>query len=185
MVSDERKHPREASLTVSWRLDSRNPLKTPPVLQVSSWSLGGRGENIQEKLLWQFLEDWILKLVRMIMTKNVFTFNEETWLQLLGCCMGSRVSPSCANLFMSVLEKKILQDCPQNLKQYLFLWKHFIDDILCVWRGTWDQFSYPKTINQNSLIYSFKRLEIFLGIIMLKDENLLWSKNKNKRILIE
>ena len=76
----------------------------------------------------------------MIMTKNVFTFNEETWLQLLGCCMGSRVSPSYANLFMSVLEKKILQDCPQNLKQYLFLWKRFIDDILCVWSGTWDQF---------------------------------------------
>ena len=43
MVSDGSEHPREASLKVSWRLDNRNPVKTPPVLQVSSWSLGGHG----------------------------------------------------------------------------------------------------------------------------------------------
>ena len=64
--------------------------------------------------------DWIMKLVKLIMTQNVFTFNEETWLQLLGCCMGSRVSPSYANLSMGVLEKKIIENCPPNLKQFLF-----------------------------------------------------------------
>ena len=70
MVSDWREHPREASLKVSWRLDNRNPVKTPPVLQVSSWSLGGHGgswrtwwwsqikENIQEKLPWKFHDVW-------------------------------------------------------------------------------------------------------------------------------
>ena len=70
MVSDWSEHQREASLKVSWRLDNRNPVKTPPVLQVSSWSLGGRGGswptlwwsqmevNIQEKLPWKFHEVW-------------------------------------------------------------------------------------------------------------------------------
>ena len=70
IVSDEREHPREASLKVSWRLDNRNPVKTPPVLHVSSWSLGGCGgswrtwwwsqieENILENLPWKFHEDW-------------------------------------------------------------------------------------------------------------------------------
>ena len=29
--------------------------------------------------------EWIMKLVKMIMTKNIFTFNEETWLQLYEC----------------------------------------------------------------------------------------------------
>ena len=43
MVSDGSEHPREASLKVSWSLDIRNPVKTPPVLQVSSWSLRGHG----------------------------------------------------------------------------------------------------------------------------------------------
>ena len=45
MVSDriEYPRPREASLKVSLILDLKKPVKTPPVLQVSSWSLGGRG----------------------------------------------------------------------------------------------------------------------------------------------
>ena len=49
------------------------------------------------------------------MTKNIFTFNEETWLQLLVTCMGTRVSPSYANLFMAALEKKMIAHCPAHL----------------------------------------------------------------------
>ena len=94
-------------------------------------------EDRPDQLKQNIPTDWIMKLVRMIMTQNVFTFNDETWLQLLGCCMGSRVSPSYANLFMGVLEKKILENCPENLKQCLFLWKRYIDDCLIFWNGTW------------------------------------------------
>ena len=43
---------------------------------------------------------------------HIFSFNEEYWLQLLGTCMGTRVSPSYANLFMGVLEKRMIQNCP-------------------------------------------------------------------------
>ena len=41
MVSDGRGHHRKDSLKVSWWLDIGNTVKTPPVLLVSSWSLGG------------------------------------------------------------------------------------------------------------------------------------------------
>ena len=70
MVSDGWEHPKEASLKVSWILDIRKPVKTPHVLQVSSWGLWGHGgswcnwwwskieENILEKLSWKFHEDW-------------------------------------------------------------------------------------------------------------------------------
>ena len=43
MVSDGREHPSEVSVKVLSRSDIRNHVKTPPVLQVSSWSLGGYG----------------------------------------------------------------------------------------------------------------------------------------------
>ena len=41
---------------------------------------------------------------------------------------------------MGVLEKKILENCPQHLKQFIILWKRYIDDCLVFWSGTWDQF---------------------------------------------
>ena len=42
-VSYDRDHHSEASVKVSSRSNIRNPVKTPPVLQVSSWILGGFG----------------------------------------------------------------------------------------------------------------------------------------------
>ena len=84
--------------------------------------------------------DFILKLLKLIMEQNIFTFNEEYWLQLLGTCMGTRVAPTYANLFMGVLEQKILENCPPNLREHIYLWKRFIDDILIVWTDSWDTF---------------------------------------------
>ena len=40
-VSYDRDHHSEASVKVSSRCNSRKPVKTPPVFQVSPWSLGG------------------------------------------------------------------------------------------------------------------------------------------------
>ena len=45
MVSDEREYPFEVPVKVSSQSDNRNHVKTPPVLQVSSWSLGGPGNS--------------------------------------------------------------------------------------------------------------------------------------------
>ena len=65
VVSDDRYHPSEASAKVSSRFNIRNPVKTPPVLQVSSWSFGGHWGSlwtwrrcqmigiILQKLLWK------------------------------------------------------------------------------------------------------------------------------------
>ena len=43
MVSWYSKYPREALLKVSTRSNIRKLVKTPPILQVTSWSLGGKG----------------------------------------------------------------------------------------------------------------------------------------------
>ena len=83
---------------------------------------------------------FILKLLKLIMEKNIFTFNEEYWLQLLGTCMGTRVAPTYANLFMGVLEENILDNCPLSLRKHLYLWKRFIYDILIIWTDSWDSF---------------------------------------------
>ena len=69
VVSDDMYHTSEASVEVLSTSKIRDPVKTPPVLQVSSWSHGGqRGswwtwswcqilEIIFQKLLWKFHQD--------------------------------------------------------------------------------------------------------------------------------
>ena len=56
-------------MKILWRSDIRNHFKTPPVIQVSSWSLGRHwhsrwtwrwcqiGDNININLLWKFYQD--------------------------------------------------------------------------------------------------------------------------------
>ena len=54
--------------------------------------------------------------------------------------MGTRVAPTFANLFMEKLEKKMLDTCPQHLKQYIVAWKRYIDDVMLIFSGTYKQF---------------------------------------------
>ena len=51
--------------------------------------------------------NYLLKLLKIVMECNIFKFNNEYWLQLLGTSMGTRVAPTYANIFMGKLEKEI------------------------------------------------------------------------------
>jgi hypothetical protein len=45
--------------------------------------------------------------------------------------MGTKMAPAYANLFMVELEEKLLANSPIDP----YLWKRYIDDILCLWPG--------------------------------------------------
>ena len=50
-----------------------------------------------------------LELLRLVLYKNNFNFNEEHYLQISGMAMGTKVAPSLAKLFMGCLEEKLLK----------------------------------------------------------------------------
>ena len=92
VVLDDRKHPLEASVKFSSRFNIRKPVKTPPVLQVCSWSLGGHGGswrtlwwsqmevNIEEKLPWKIQEDWTTEtLSRLQLSSKSLLESWRTW----------------------------------------------------------------------------------------------------------
>ena len=53
--------------------------------------------------------DFYIKLLKLVLESNIFEFNREHFIQLLGTAMGTRVAPTYANLFMAKLEKFMLE----------------------------------------------------------------------------
>ena len=71
----------------------------------------------------------ICDLIRMILTINKFTFNDQHFLQIHGTATGTRMAPSYANLLMGKFEQQDIE----NATYKPFVWRRFIDDIFMVW----------------------------------------------------
>ena len=84
--------------------------------------------------------DFIIKLLDLVLKNNIFEFNEEQFIQLIGTAMGSRPAPCYANIFMA---KKIDTQIENLAKSYNFenpikFFKRFLDDIFILFRGSLD-----------------------------------------------
>jgi hypothetical protein len=54
----------------------------------------------------------VIDILSLILNKNYFTFNNEHFLQIHGTAMGSPMARTCANIFMAILERKLLNEAP-------------------------------------------------------------------------
>ena len=97
-------------------------------------------ENLEKRNDKSIPSDYLIKLLNLVMKCNIFKFNEEFWIQLIGTSMGTRVAPTYANIFMGRLESEMLRNCPAQLRQFIHTWKRFIDDILLIWTGSEEEF---------------------------------------------
>jgi peptide-methionine (R)-S-oxide reductase len=70
----------------------------------------------------------IYQLTKLVLENNIIEFNGELYLQLVGCAMGSKMSPNYANVFMHHFEKTYLPQAPVQP----YLWKRYIDDIFAI-----------------------------------------------------
>ena len=68
-------------------------------------------------------------LLKLVLSKNNFDFNEKHHLQTGGTAMGTRVAPSYANTFMGWFENTFVY----THNPALLVWKRFIDDIFIIW----------------------------------------------------
>ena len=80
--------------------------------------------------------EFLLGLLMLVLSCNVFLFDGLLFMQLFGVAMGSRVAPTFACIFMGWLEVKILQAWLQMGGVQPHLWRRYIDDILFYWRGS-------------------------------------------------
>ena len=68
-------------------------------------------------------------LAKLILKENYFELRDEVFRQILGTAIGTKFAPTCANIFMAGLERKIFESGEFNP----FVWLRFLDDIFCLW----------------------------------------------------
>ena len=76
-------------------------------------------------------EEYMAELLRLVLYKNSFEFNDEYFLQISGVPMGQKSSGSICNLVVHELEKKILQST-----KYIHTLYRYMDDTLVFWTGS-------------------------------------------------
>ena len=83
--------------------------------------------------------EFILRLLDLVLKYNIFEFNQELFIQLIGTAMGTRPAPSYANIFMAKkIDPKILEAASNfgdGVYPVRFL-KRFLDDIFLIFIGS-------------------------------------------------
>ena len=84
--------------------------------------------------------DYIMKLLQIILSYNIFEFDKEFYIQLLGVAMGCVPAVSFANIFMAkkidpLIMNEAMKFAKDNNNPVIML-KRFIDDIFMIWRGS-------------------------------------------------
>ena len=92
----------------------------------------------------------VLKLLNQVLTLNNFVFNDEHFLQIKGCAMGTICAPSYANIFMGRFEsERIYPKIESIIQSYL----RYIDDVFLIWTGSKEEFeemtSEKQEVNYN------------------------------------
>ena len=87
--------------------------------------------------------------------------------------MGSQLGPALANIFINVLEKKYLANCPSEYKPVLY--RRYDDDTFCLFRNRDHFYSFLEFINRQHPHIKFTyELESdfalpFLGVLVTHD----------------
>ncbi|XP_069606611.1 uncharacterized protein [Ranitomeya imitator] len=119
----------------------------------------------------QDMSEFILILLKFILTHNVFMFAGKIFLQLQGTAMGASCAPSYANLFMGAWEWSIFQENEIQGMERIHNWIRFIDDILFIWEGPIEELNIlMNRLNQNDknikLTYKYGREIDFLDLLI-------------------
>ena len=87
-------------------------------------------ENLIPKLTISSIGD----ITELVLRRNVLKFNKGYFIQTSGTAIGTKLAPSYANMFLSVLERDLLDQ--YQIKQSI--WLRYIDDIFAIWNVSED-----------------------------------------------
>ena len=86
-----------------------------------------------EEQISYFNKSQLRKLLELSTLDSYFIFNDNIYKQIDGVAMGSPLGPTLANLFMNVMEKKWLEECPVTFKPVLY--RRYVDDTFLLFKS--------------------------------------------------
>ena len=115
------------------------------------------------------------QLLELCTTNNVFLFNEQVYLQKDGAPMGGCVSPTLANIFLSLHEQNWIQNCPLEFRPVYY--RRYVDDTFILFKSQSHITKFLNYLNQqHSQIKFTHEIEIdnrlpFLDVLVCKNNN--------------
>ena len=101
----------------------------------------------------------ITEMLSLTIKESIILFDMEFYSQTDGVTMGSPLGPTLANAFLHHLEKKWLNDCPNNLKPVFY--KRYVDDIFVLFKNS-------------------EQVQLFLNYMNSKNKNISFSYETEK-----
>ena len=112
----------------------------------------------------------LLELLKLVLTKNNFSFNGQAYLQILDTTMGSCVTPSYAIHALGAFKTQYVY--PYKLQSVLYM--RFIDDIFIIWQhgqeeltkfidylnGCMDSFKFTSEFSGNTVTFLDTKISI-------------------------
>ena len=96
-------------------------------------------EALEERESKKISTEFLVRLLEMVLKSNIFEFNSELFLQLIGTAMGTKCAPNYSNIFMA---KKVDPEIIKKAIKHgegtfpIRLFKRFLDDIIILWCGS-------------------------------------------------
>ena len=88
----------------------------------------------------------ISTFVPLVLTLNNFVFNSRNYLQIKSWAMGTKFTPSYANVFIDLFEERYIYPLIEKISK---IYLRFIDDIFLIWTETTDQLmKFKRQINE-------------------------------------
>src|SRR5260370_23736118 len=84
----------------------------------------------------------ILNLVKLVLSENYFTFENNWYKQIDGLAMGSNISPILANIYLDHLYKET-----NNFTEQPIVFLIYVDDIFILWEKRQDFNNYFIKLN--------------------------------------
>jgi hypothetical protein len=104
-------------------------------------------EILEQSLIYPAAAEEFIALLQTCLKNNVCKYTNEFFKFPDGLPMGSPIAPLMAEIFMNSLEKDIFTSA-SPLVQKIQYWYRYVDDILCLWKGSTDQLTdFLKYIN--------------------------------------